>query len=111
MAARPDWMKIYPALIETFFPGIDPGESAAIHLAKESKADFVLMDDADGRRIACSIGLSVIGTVGLLERAAEMNWLDLEDVFLKLKLETTFRVSDQFLGERLERFRHRHSGN
>jgi len=42
---------------------IDEGEAAAIVLALEQNADFVLMDDYDGRAMAKEYNLKVIGTI------------------------------------------------
>lgn len=43
------------------------GEAEVIVLAKEKKADLLLMDDLAGRRLAKAYGLNVIGTVGFLK--------------------------------------------
>jgi predicted nucleic acid-binding protein len=45
---------------------IDPGESAAIALAKQLKADWLLTDDAKARQFAESLELEVHGSIGLL---------------------------------------------
>jgi predicted nucleic acid-binding protein len=45
--------------------GIDPGETSTIALAMEKGAG-VLMDDKAGRRVANRVGISVIGTAGVL---------------------------------------------
>ena len=45
--------------------GIDPGETSALALALEHSAS-VLMDDKAGRSVARQLGVSVIGTVGVL---------------------------------------------
>lgn len=49
--------------------GLGPGEREAIALALETKADLVILDDQQGRRIAREKGLSVTGTVGVLIEA------------------------------------------
>jgi predicted nucleic acid-binding protein len=44
---------------------LDQGEAEAIILAKESSAEFLLMDETLGRNIAGARGLPVIGLVGV----------------------------------------------
>lgn len=50
---------------------LDLGECAAIVLAQELKADQLLIDDLDARKLAKSRGLQLIGTVGILLLAKE----------------------------------------
>lgn len=50
---------------------LDVGESEAIVLAQELKADFILLDDRTARREAQRLGLNVLGTVGVLLRAKD----------------------------------------
>ncbi|MCR4411220.1 MAG: DUF3368 domain-containing protein [Thermoguttaceae bacterium] len=45
------------------------GESHAIALAVERSADFVLLDELEGRRHAAAMGIPVVGTLGVLLRA------------------------------------------
>jgi uncharacterized protein len=45
------------------------GESESLSLAIELDADLILLDDKAARRLASSIGLPIIGTLGLLLRA------------------------------------------
>ena len=47
--------------------GLGAGEVSAVFLAKELKADLVLMDERRGRKLAKEEGLSVAGCVGILE--------------------------------------------
>ncbi len=45
---------------------LDIGEAEVIVLANEIKADILLMDDLDARRFARRVGLSIVGTLGVL---------------------------------------------
>lgn len=65
-----DWVKIHKisnlALYEKFISELDEGESQAITLALELKADLLLIDETLGRNLAMNSGLNVIGLLGVL---------------------------------------------
>ncbi len=48
---------------------LGPGESEAIILADECRADFLILDDLKARQTAEELGLSVVGTVAVLKKA------------------------------------------
>lgn len=48
---------------------MDAGESEAVMLCKELNADFLLIDDRKARRIAESLGIDCVGTLGVLSEA------------------------------------------
>lgn len=68
--ARQSWLKARTvtdtALVEVLQADLDKGEAEVIALAFELQTDRVLMDDLDGRRLARRIGLTPVGTLGVL---------------------------------------------
>ena len=52
-------------------PGLDRGECAAIALAEELQADRLLIDERAGRKLAQTLALPTIGTIGILLLAKE----------------------------------------
>ena len=82
------------------------GEAEALQLAAQTNAAGVLMDDLDGRAEARRLGFTVIGTVGVLERAAEKGLIELPAAFARLRT-TSFFVSEELLAAVEERHRQR----
>ena len=81
------------------------GELHAILLAEELKPDVLLIDDQAGRTIALGRGLPPSGTLGILERADEMGFIeDFPTVLDDLKASGFFVA--EFLAQRMLK-RHR----
>ena len=55
---------------------LDRGEAEAIALGMEMEADWVLMDERDGRLIARQAGLKVTGVVGVLLKAKQKGQIE-----------------------------------
>jgi predicted nucleic acid-binding protein len=107
IAAPPPWLSLQaPASVEPI-PDLHPGELAAISLARELRADLLLIDDTDARRAAAARHLPLTGTVGVLERAADQGQLDLAAAFARLK-QSDFWISHKLLDARLQLHRQRH---
>lgn len=91
-----EWAVSPPAWVEVRTPetcqacGLHLGEEQAIALACELGAP-VLLDEKQARGFAESKGLIVVGTLGLLERAAQQSLIDLRSALEALQ-ETNFRV-------------------
>jgi predicted nucleic acid-binding protein len=105
VAGLPAWCEVQrPAALreaETL-AHLGAGEWEAILLAQEMRADFLLIDEEDGRQAARSRALTVTGTLGVLERAAERGLLDLPSPLARL-LTTSFRVRDELIQGMLAR--------
>jgi predicted nucleic acid-binding protein len=90
-----DWLEALsaPPVSDPVLAGSDPGEMEAIALAVSIKADLILLDEARGRRTAAEhFGLTVTGTLGVLDRAARAGLIDVADVVERLR-KTSFRAS------------------
>lgn len=98
----PAWLEIRSpsARSDSSLAGLDPGERDVIALAEELPAEFVILDDLQGRREAERRHLHVIGTLGILAEAAEQRLLDLYLALQRLQ-QTSFHVSPQVLKQLL----------
>ncbi len=103
IATPPSWLEVRPAATVEQVEGFHAGEAAAIALALALRADRVIIDEARGRKVATGQGLRVVGTIGVLEAAAERALIDLDQAFAKVK-QTDFWVSSALLDERLARY-------
>ena len=65
-------------------------------LAAELRADQLIVDDREGRRLAEERGITVIGTLGVLKEAATLGLLDLRASVARLQT-TTFYVAPEVL--------------
>lgn len=102
------WISQPPAWLLIRTPShVDPqirlghGEAEAISLAVEMHAALVLMDDRRGRREAEARGLSVAGTLNVLEAAAKRDLLDLPTAIAKLR-QTNFHVAESIIQRALQ---------
>ena len=105
VANPPIWFAIRPlqhVLPATEMPDLGDGEREAIVLAQELHADLLLMDEGDGRREAQRRTLMVMGTLGVLERAAIRGLTDLPAALARLQ-GTTFRARQDLSQALLDR--------
>jgi len=79
---------------------LDRGEAKAIALSIELKADWTLLDEREGRKVAKSLGLNVTGILGILLRAKQLDELEsLQPVIDDLVNKAGFRVAPELLAQ------------
>lgn len=96
------WIQVQPvnnqSLVQLLRQTLDGGEAAAIALALELQADWILLDERDGRKVAKSLGLQVTGVLGVLLRAKESSELpSLQPVLEDLIQNAGFRIGSELL--------------
>jgi predicted nucleic acid-binding protein len=82
-----------PAPALSPFPVLDAGESAAIRVALKLSIP-VLIDEKAGRKIAISLGLSVVGTVGVLLSAKKYGHIEAVSPLLDAMRAHGYYISD-----------------
>lgn len=79
---------------------LDRGEAAALALALEHNARYVLIDERDGRRIARELGLTVVGVLGILSEAKGRGLVPaIEPLLRRLQRELDFRLTPGLISE------------
>jgi hypothetical protein len=73
---------------------LDEGESEAIVLAQEVKAQWVILDDLAARNRAQSLNLPIVGTLGILLMAKDAGYLSAVKPLLHDLGRANFRMSD-----------------
>ncbi len=87
MMGPPDWLEVRQVTVpeDLALAKLDAGEREAIALAEALQADALLLDERAGRREAERRRIRVIGTVRILDDAAEADLLILPDVLERLR--------------------------
>lgn len=102
IASKPAWLEIrVPAHPEDPALPRHRGEREAIRLALELHADLLLMDELRPRKIAVGLGIRVIGTIGLLESAADQGLVKNLAAVHELIRQSGFHVNESILGASL----------
>ena len=81
---------------------LDEGEAHALALATEHDARLVLLDENRGRRKAREIGLTVKGTVGVLQEAKAEGLIDAIKPFLIQLQNNGIYLSDSLINNALQ---------
>jgi predicted nucleic acid-binding protein len=83
------------AEVQRLLAELDLGEAEAIILAKELKADELLIDETAGRRIAAREGVNVIGLLGVLLEAKGRGIISsVRQIAEELETKAGFRLSN-----------------
>ena len=96
-AMEAGWLRVEgvkdEALAQVLQRDLDRGEAEAIVLAVHVKAERVLLDEREGRRLAKSLGLKVTGVLGILLRARRQGRLpSLQKAMDELRERAGFRI-------------------
>jgi len=91
--APPAWLQIDDApAVAAELSALGAGEQQAIALAESLHADLLLCDDRDAREAAVARQIRVVGTLGVLQEAAQAGLLDLASALNSLS-KTNFRIA------------------
>lgn len=101
------WIQVQPVsnqtLIQLLKQTLDGGEAEAISLALELQAEWILLDERDGRKVAKSLGLYVTGVLGILLRAKQSGELSsLQPALEDLTQKAGFRIAPELLAKVLQ---------
>ncbi len=103
VANLPTWLDVRsPSTLDAGAPR-NRGEREAISLAKELGADLLLADDAKARAAAVRAGISVAGTIGVLEAAAAKGLVALRDALAALPPDFLGRLDPKLVADALAR--------
>ncbi|GHV85813.1 nucleic acid-binding protein [Spirochaetia bacterium] len=84
-------------------PALHKGEAEAITLYKEKSADFLLIDEKKGRKVAEYYDVKIIGTIGLLLKAKQEGILPRIKPYIELLQQSTIRIAPELYQRALER--------
>jgi uncharacterized protein len=103
-ALQDGWLQVQPVkdlmLVTVLQRELDHGESEAIALALQMQADWLLLDERDGRRVAKSLSIKVTGVLGVLLRARREHQISsLAEAIMQLRLQAGFRIAPELESE------------
>ncbi|HEX5155133.1 MAG TPA: DUF3368 domain-containing protein [Parafilimonas sp.] len=99
--ALPDWMNISAPfdqqMVSALLKDLDEGEASSIALALEHRNSLLAIDEKDGRKVAASFNIPIIGTLAVLLEAKQKRLVDSFKECLDKLLNKGFRVSPQLI--------------
>jgi predicted nucleic acid-binding protein len=97
--ALPTWIEVLPPTlipVEVEEAELDPGESAAIALYLERKADALLIDESLGRKVAGKLGIRTIGIIRILVEARDQKLIhSVGELLDRLQTEANFWIAPE----------------
>src|SRR3989304_1491081 len=83
---------------------LDKGEASSIALALEIQNSTLIIDEVKGRKIAQSLNIDIIGTIGVLLLADKKGLIkDVISIILKM-VNKGFRLSDKLIDKLIEKY-------
>ena len=94
----PDWISVQSVknkyYQEELKLKVDSGEASAIALAVENHDSLLIVDDFKARKLATSLGIDIIGSIGILVKAKNERVIVSVKPFFERIRNTDFRISD-----------------
>ncbi|MFN7117732.1 MAG: DUF3368 domain-containing protein [Saprospiraceae bacterium] len=102
-----EWIKVEAvqnqSLLQKLLLELDEGEAASIVLAIEKHADYLIIDESEGRRIAQEWDLKITGLLGVLVRGKEKGLITaLRPIMEELVSKIKFRIHPSLFKEILK---------
>ena len=100
IARPPVWLEVRkPSQVgDRQLDHLDAGERGVIILAEELHADYLIIDEAPGRKEANRRHLPLTGTLGVLRAAANQELLNFRRAVVRLR-QTNFHISQNILDQ------------
>ncbi len=96
----PKWIKVVDIPFEEYkniAEIIDEGEASAISMSLNMPNSLLILDDIRARKYANSLGINIIGTLGVIVKAQKEGKIDSAMVVIEKMQKTNFRVSDKLI--------------
>lgn len=104
---KQSWIKVISpnnqVLVLQLLDNLDLGEAESIALAVELNADYLIIDELKGRKIADDLGVRVIGILGVLIKAKMLGEIPLLRPYIDVFQANGFRLKDDLIRDVLGR--------
>jgi predicted nucleic acid-binding protein len=99
-----EWRSVTDKIqVNLLLASLDKGEAEVLGLAKEMKADLLLIDEEKARKGAVIAGFEVMGIVGLLLVAKNLGLIDKIKPHIEELKRKKFRIGDKIVMEGLKK--------